>query len=320
MTGTSSPQNSTAKQRLTETELAWIAWESDVLLRSNAIRLVRGEPLDYCRRLARMSDTMTLPIVLPSRRRDAVFLKVLYAIWNIILDDEIDRDGTAAGLDASLTFLMAKPEEAAAYPPGACAVLHMMAKFLPGGKLLRSDPIGFNLWEVGHGLCYEIYLNHNRNRATKFEYLRYSVMTASLKIFLDIDCMWAKRPLDAGTYATLREAYDELTRAIKLASDVGTLWREVYDEDNMNYLRILAGQFRETNVLSAESAMGDALRYRDEVTRLARTHLMAAQCLFVNAQDIDASELLNSGASIVEAYSSGADPYFDLGATCPDLS
>jgi len=297
--------------QLDEAELSWIAQESDALLRLNGIRFLRGEPFEYFYRLARLNDAMTLPIVAPSRRRDAVFLKILYAIWNITVDDELDRVGTSAGLDASLAFLMATPAERATLEGGACAVLRRIAEVAPCCCLSRSEPVGFDLWEVAHGFCYEFLINRNPAQATHFEYRRYSAMTASIKIMLDFDCLCAARPLDVSEYRILRRAYDELSSAIKLASDVGTLRREVYEENNMSYLRILAEERTDSGESPKNAVMTGALRFREEVVQMAWGHLGIARELSAAIRGIDLSGVLGAVAGIVEIYASGVDPFFE---------
>jgi hypothetical protein len=152
---------------------------SQKLLRSNNIRFLRGEPVSYCHHLAQVKDAVTLPLVAPDHRRDAVFMKVLYGIWNLVVDDEIDRDGTSAALDASLAFLMAMPPQLLQCSDPIRTILDRMAKITPTGRISRSDPVEFDLWEVAHGLCYELLINRHPARATPFEYLRYSTMRFS---------------------------------------------------------------------------------------------------------------------------------------------
>jgi hypothetical protein len=188
-----------------------------------------------------------------------------------------------------------------------------MARLVPGGDLSRSSPLGYDLCEVIHGLNYELFINKSPQLATSFEYRRNSTMTASLKVLLDIDCVFAQPSLDLHIYRAVREGYDELTCAVKLASDVGTLHREIHDEDNLNLLRILAIASPSPAPLlarSADVAMEDALRFKPTVLGYARAHLDRARDIFGRVPDVGACTVLGAITRIVEVYSTGIDPFF----------
>lgn len=287
-----------------------IAEETLELVRANGIAFRRGEPLDYFRRLARLGAALTLPIVPPASLRRSVFLKVLYPLWNIVVDDEIDRDGTTRELNASVAFLIAAPAPASA----AGAILARFADLLPDGSLSRSSAVGFGVWEAVHGFAYEHFINKNPALATPFEYRRYSTMTASLKLFLDIDLGLADRVPGAPVRRRLRQAYDDLSCAIKLASDIGTLRREVHEENSMSLLRILAGSGERQDPFTerqANEAVAEALRFKDEVAALAHAHMRSARQMCGEAPEVDTSAVLTAVGKIVDVYASGIDPFFD---------
>lgn len=300
--------------RIGRHEIESIAQQTADVVRAGGLSFRRGDPLEHMRKLARLNAALTLPLDHGSRARDAVLLKVLYTLWNYTIDDQVDHEHTTAGLDASTVFLLRGAPDPGGSSDPACKILDMMSTLLPAGALSRAKPIGFDLCEVLHGLNHEWFINRNRSRSTVFEYRRYSTMSASLKVLLDIDWTLADRTPDDSTYRTLREAYDELTLAVKLASDIGTLRREVHDEDNLNMLLILAGSaapHERTASRDPEKIMADALRHRDDVAAWALGHLGRASALFGQVDVLDASTVLDAARRIVEVYISGVDPFFE---------
>lgn len=284
-----------------------IAREAAALVEEASLPFQRGEPLGFLRKMTQLGRALTLPIVPVERARTAILLKVLYSLWNVLVDDEIDRQGTAAELDASMAYLSGRGEASS----GASAVLERMARLVPAGRISRLDALGFDLWEVASGLGYELFINRNPGLATPFEYRRYSTVTASMKVDLDIDCLLAASPPRQPVYRMLREAYDELGAAVKLAGDIGTARREVHDEDNMSLLRILAGQA--DRGAAAEEVLAAALRHRGEVEALARAHLRRAVELFSSVPEMDPGAVVHTVERIVEVYASGVDPFFGEG-------
>lgn len=293
-------------------DVEWAAAEVAALVAAEGLPLARGEPTAFFRRLARLDAALTLPIVLPSRARDALLLKLLYSLWNIVVDDQIDRAGDASGIDASVAFLSGlAPEERTRRAP-AWILLRRMAELVPGGRISRLDALGFDLWEVVNGLCYEHFINESPSRATAAEYRRYSTMTASTKVLLDIDLAFAERPLEPLAYRTLREAYEEATCALKLASDVGTVQREIRDEDSMSLLRILAGPpHAAADGRPKEALIAEALRHKEAVLELSREHWARARALFDAVPQVDTSGVARALSRLIEVYSGGTDPFFD---------
>lgn len=289
-----------------------VAAEVADLVREKKIPFLRGEPRAYFGRIAKLASGLTLSIVPPERARDTILLKALYTLWNIVVDDEIDRAGTTRELDASTVFLLTGSSSTAASDARASSILERMKQILPGGSLDRSRPLGFDLWEIIHAFTYEHFTNKSPERATELEYQRYSTMSASLKVFLDIDLV-SNAPLPAADYRGLRLAYDDLSCAIKLSSDIGTVRREIQQEDSMNLLRILAEgrKARRESAGSEEDALTGALRFRDEVAAKARAHLTAAEERFEALPDVGAQRVLGVVRRVVEVYTAGEDPFFD---------
>lgn len=286
-----------------------IAEEVTALVRERGIQFQRGEVRPYFRRIARLQAALTLPVVPAPLRYSAILLKCLYSLWNFIVDDAVDRDRATGELDASMVFIVTG---SAVPQSGACAVLQRIADITPGGRVDRASALGFDLLEVTHGLCYEHLVNSAPGIATTFEYRRYSTMTASLKVLLDIDWMFCEARFEPVVYRTLREAYDELTCAVKYASDIGTLRREVHDEDSMNLLRILArgATTQEGREPTRDDALAQAQTFTEDVAHLCRAHLQRAEELFSRAAEVDARGVLQTMTQVSEVYLSGVDPFF----------
>lgn len=301
-----------------DVDVEGLAAEIAALIVTAGVPFHRGEPTSYFRRLSRLHVGLTLPIVPPSRARDAVFLKLLYSLWNIVVDDQIDRSGDASEVDASIVFLSGLEAEERHRRTPAGIILGRMAEIVPSGKIGRLDALGFDLWEVVNGLCYEHLINKSPSHATVAEYRRYSTMTASVKVLLDIDLSLAASPLDRKTCRALREAYDEATLALKLASDIGTLEREIHDEDNLSLLRILSeADAAPASPQRRDELVSEALRFKDSVLGLSREHWARAVSLFEGVSRVDTSGVVRALRWIIESYSGGADPFFEGPRSAP---
>src|SRR5262249_11107996 len=162
--------------------------------------------------------------------------------WNIIVDDEMDRDGKKRELDNSAHVLVARSlgTLAETSDSSAARVLAHVLLSLPDTSEERRWAIELDWWELVTAFNYEYYSNRSRRLANSAEYRRYSTMTISVKMHLDIDLAFSDVDLNDDVYRKLRVAYDHLSQAIKYASDIGSLRRELVDEDNLNVVRIVA--------------------------------------------------------------------------------
>ncbi len=290
------------------TRIEAIAQEVASLLRAGDVVFHRGDPLVYSRRLARLNTALTLPIVPAERLHSAVLAKVLYAAWNLVVDDELDRMRTTRSLDSAIVFLL----DGRGAERGATTLLTRLAELTPGGSIRRQDPLGIDLWEVVQGLNFECFINHSPALGTPMEYRRYSTMTASLKVLLDVDCLFASEVPEPAVYRALREVYDELTCAVKLAGDVGTLRREVHEEDNVNLLRILALPTEDgiAGGRPPEDVLASAMRFKEQVCSWSRGHMRRAVEVSDQLGSPDVRRVLATVERIVETYLSGVDPFF----------
>lgn len=301
-----------ASTLISEGDLETIAREAAEVLREARVTFHRGRPFDFALKLAHLNAALTSPLVPARHVRVAISLKVLYVLWNVVVDDEIDRDNTTRGIDASIAFLLTEGANDEVDHAGASRLLACMAALVPAGRIRRSEALGFDLLEVIQGLNFERFVSSNVVLATEFEYRRYGTMTASLKVLLDIDCLFVDPPLDGPSYAVLREVYDELTCAIKLASDIGTLRREVHEENSTNLLRILASSARQGSGESqgVDQTMAAAMQYREQVAGEASAHVRRARTLLARVPRLEMRRFLGAVEKIVEVYASGVDPFF----------
>jgi hypothetical protein len=143
-------------------------------------------------------------------------------------------------------------------------------------------------------------------------------MTASVKVHLDVDCLFASASPSDTEYARLRQAYDHLTLAIKYASDIGSLRRELLEENNLNSVRILAaeaGVWPLSRLVGSDDECDGALRSMspmvEEVKRLAEAHLEKAREISRGVPAIDTSRVLDTVSKIVRPYARGEDPFFE---------
>jgi hypothetical protein len=291
------------------------------MIQRHGISFVRGEPRDYFTRLSRVNAGLTLPVVAPADLPEVVLLKNLYVLWNFIMDDEMDREGTRTNLDASIGFLLgdASAERAES---DAVKVLTSIFSRLPNRRPDDEAALRFDLWEVVHGLNYEYYINRSARLANSLEYGKYSTMTASVKVLLDVDCMACPRPIGHEPYSKLRLAYEHLTLAIKYSSDVGTLRRELTEEKNLNAVRIRAAEehlldlaYSVSSPEEYESVLGRVRPVMDEVRNIAKRHFDAALRLLSSVPSVDSTLVLQTVASLIQPYNAGEDPFFDAGSS-----
>ena len=175
-----------------------------------------------------------------------VLLKNVYALWNCTVDDEIDREARrdelererAAAGDVQLRQAPSTAEEARR----RCC--RSSSPRIPvdrgGGEEFVPLP---DLLEVIHGFRYEHLINRSPRLANSVEYGRYgATMTASFKVHLDIDMARSVARRSApGPTETLRIAYDLFSTALEVRlRRIGSLRRELADEDNLNSVRIHA--------------------------------------------------------------------------------
>jgi hypothetical protein len=326
---------------LSPSDISAVADNVAHLIDLHGVRFTRGTPQQYFKQLGNLSAMLTLPIVAEAARAQVLLLKNLCNLWNIIVDDELDQERKHGHLDASVELLLSYSrgqQPVSGLDSSAARVLNEVLTRLPTAddphKQGLREMFFFDLWEEVNGFRYEDFINRVTWAATLEEYGKYSTMTASLKHFLDLDCLFAEQPPSASAYRQLREAYEHFGRSVKFASDLGTLKRELLEEDNLSVIHILA---RESGLMEFErklelksEAEYEALLprlqpARDKARALVTTHqdralgaLKEAEKLLVPAapQQPDGpkppevtTQLGKSLSGLIETYSK-RDPFF----------
>lgn len=304
---------------LHEDEIARLTSEMVDFIERHGIRFSRGDARAYYKYETRMHAGLTLPFVSPDQRSEIVRLKNLYALWNVVLDDEIDRTGARTNLDASLALLAGRSNcslREAGTSDAATILAYLFAR-IPATQPRARDALRFDLWEVANGLVYEFYINTWREFATLSEYCRYSAMTASLKPYLDIDWMFSQATVDAETYKKLRLAYEHFSLALKYSSDIGTFRRELLEENNLNIVRIRAaeeGILRIDQAVAAEQYGEIARRMRSifaDVAKMADDNMSAARAILKGISALDTSSVVDTISHVIRTYTTGHDTYRD---------
>jgi hypothetical protein len=301
-------------QELVEEESRFIS----EFITSNHIKFERGDgnPLPFFIELGHWHYLFTLETA-REHAGTLVRLKNLYGLWNALVDDEIDHKGTRHQLDASLQVLLNRMGQGAPAPEKDCdAVRTLNALFTElhatrPSRVHMLEAFHFDLWDLMHGFGYEYSINKLARLANSEEYSKYSTMTASIKQYLDLDCIYAAEYPSAADYRHLRVAYEHLARAIKFASDIGTLKRELRDEDNFNLVRILALEAGLTEIeqrvesdaqyeaLMEKQELQDA---RKEVGERARAELRAAGQHLERAPSVDTKTVLKAVTRFIDKY------------------
>jgi hypothetical protein len=247
-----------------------------------------------------------------------VRLKNLYGLWNALVDDEIDQRGTRHQLDASMQLLLSRTGQGVPAPEKDCPAVHALRELFtqldatrPPNREHMLEAFHFDLWDLMNGFGYEYSINKLARLANSEEYSKYSTMTASIKQYLDLDCIYAAQYPSAADYRHLRVGYEHLGRAIKFASDIGTLKRELKDEDNFNLVRILALESGLTTIEQRvesdeqyEALMNqDALKQAvQEVRKRAETELNAARSHLEQATAVDTRMVLKGVTRFIDKY------------------
>jgi len=270
----------------------------------------RGEPQIHIAQLTKISEGFTLSTTPREQRRDAIFLKNIYTLWNLTVDDEIDRKGHGEDLDASLSFL----EDRQLEPTSATKLLETLFSGLPSkeGALQR---LKLDIWEVACAFQYERRLKIRPSLATSFEYRRHCEIVGSIKPFLDIDFAFLDLPTTCSSYRTLRAAYEHISVAIKLASDIGTFQREIVDEDTLNSIRIVAAE-RGLLPLDIRPSKDDFPRIRqrvapivEETKAIVTENIEQARTLLESTEMIDATSVFQTASYIIRQYIDEFDPF-----------
>lgn len=282
-------------------------------IQSNGLAFERGDPQQYFANLTKVHVGLTLPIVAPERVPQLIRLKNLYALWNFVVDDEIDRAASTEGLDASMQLLLhhSRGQPELGLGSGAAKALEEIFTALPTepSKAPMREMLYFDMWPLMTAFKYEYCINKLKGAANAFEYSMFAPLLGGISHYLDLDCLFATRELPLSTYGRLRDAYAHIGQAFKLSSDIGSLKRELLEEDNFNLVRLKAqeagvsGLDRKLKGEEEFEALRPALQpFVEEVRKMANEHLSAANSVLATLPDIDSQRVLGTATKIVQSY------------------
>lgn len=259
----------------------------------------------------------------PDHHEDrSLFAKGLFVLWAVVVDDALDRDADRTQLDGSTRWLSTQMHGGRMETPPTVAesILADAFESLEG----RVDPaalqvLRFDMWEQVYGLHYEALIGATPALATTREYGRYSVLVASIKIYVDVDLALSGHALAGADYRRARAVCDELACAIKSASDIGTLGREIAEgSPNVVALRLRDAGFAVSDVDRDGSDARAALRQVIRATEVEAWHRLAQVRHGLSLpRDEALARLVNTVEGVVRAYCAG-DPFVADGTSEPD--
>jgi hypothetical protein len=239
---------------------------------------------------------LTLRPLVDQRLQDNVVAKNVYVLWNITVDDAIDRQGSLRELDQSWRALLG---EDAASSIGVAGGLLRRLLAQAGGFDGDSTPLIVALTEIMAAMRFEHACRDHPALAGAERLVRHSVTTLGLEVHLAIDLLAARPVLDDARVRLTSRVYRELSAAMRYASDVGGLQRE-RDEGALNSLTAWH--------LDNPDADADALRRRGE--RRAQAHLSRARRIAASADVPGLADVIRTVTTMVRAFASG-DPFGD---------
>jgi hypothetical protein len=274
---------------------------------ANNIQFQRGDSNDYFRSISKLSLALSIPQLQDENKLETIVLKNYFVLWNILVDDEIDRNGASSILEDSFGFITTK-EKSKAETTLIESIATQCSKDILSEELTRLDLIN-----ICQGFLYEKIIN-SYNVANVVEYEQLSSITASINILLDIDLSYCgiDKVRDLGQ---LRTAYYHFGRAIKFSSDIGSIAREISSERNLNLTLLKLGELQKIEDTEAifESARNnpDGLRQSISlVADLAMQELRNSERI-IKQLDVDYSGIYYAVENIVKNYTKGTDIFFN---------
>lgn len=273
----------------------------------------RGEPEAYFRRVLSTVRRLNVDEVSTEHQSTSCLTKGLFVLWAIVVDDALDRHGDRGPLDASTRWLAAAMSGDVPLDTGTHAEAILRIAF---GRLrtcvdaAAMSVLYLDVWEQVHGLQYEALFNRLPGIATAREYTRCSTLVASIKIYVDIDHALAGQSFSGPAYRRVRSTCDELGVAIKCASDIGTLSREIEEgAPNLVALRLRDAGF-DLLTASDDSKGQHALQRVIRATETEARRQVAGARKKLRQGDHALGRLCSLVERIVLEYCAG-DPFFD---------
>jgi terpene synthase-like protein len=251
---------------------------------------LRRGPVDaHLRLFTELNRGLTLwPLIDDDRREPALVLKNLYALWFMAIDDCIDRDGSVRELDDS-TVILLEPTDS---PGTVCGAL--LREVMRLALRMNDDvtPLTVALSEVLTSLRYEHACRAHPYLAEAERFLTHSSTTFGLRTCLAIDVLAAGDTLAETQVRTLGRVYDELSIALRCASELASIERD-REDGTLNLIEI----WRINGVSGGE----DELRRRAE--DLVRRHVARAQRLAAGVDVLGLADVVASAVRLASTLS-----------------
>ncbi len=213
----------------------------DSYVEHHSIPFRRGTPRNFAAWLVRVYTLFTLPPVLDYAAADALNVKCLYGLWNVVTDDRIDceHEGKEDLIDTfnviQNSFLGKKMQPKSI--PG-----QIMKDFLEGFRTLPTGPnseiikefLFLDLLQVINAFDYERIALARSGVVTLSEFMEFSTSPVDVRCILDIDLALIQKKITLLTIGKLREVYRILGMAFRLFNDVATFKREFSSEKSLN--------------------------------------------------------------------------------------
>jgi len=286
-------------------------------------KLDRVDLVNYFRLISKVNTGFTLPVFeSQAELEEIVFLKNLFALWIIVVDDELDRGKGRVGLDSSTLVLMRHGLEFGNLPvvdePFAATVLKALLKSLEDrpGRSMFFDAFCFDVRDMIHGFEYSSLLRPHASLGLSSvkEYVKYSSMTVGIKQFLDMDAIFFRQLISAKEYRLIRDAYDCIAHAIRYANDAAGLKRDLEDEAALDVIQLMAIEgeklsagWRLEGQVDYQALHGELLPFVlspfvRHTYGLARQSLDEAKILLSQVTSLETSGIWNTADSLVKNF------------------
>ncbi len=274
------------------------------LIKKHNIKFGRGDIETYFGYLSQVSFGLTLPPSKPNWR--AVYLKNVYTLWNITVDDELDRAHSNTELNACFDFIATNNTSL----KSTFLLEIMLAELGEYSEMAKQD-----ILEMLTAFNFEFLINSQPYIANTQDYIRYSTMTASIKYFLLVDLALSNIRLSNAEFGALRNGYHHFSTAIKLSSDLGSFQREITEEKNLNYPLILLIEKDKVAPnkifsLSPTELHSAAKPYFPEIKKLIQKEYKKGLTSLERISTIKIDIFIETVANVITRYSNETDPFF----------
>lgn len=310
------PEREDEEMLLTSNDYRDLAIRVRSLVEDNDIAFHRGDVVRLFTMLGPLHEGLSVCALNREARLCSTYIKHLVSLWNVTVDDDIDRCASAAEIGCSVRYLtrlldggcVATKRHGSAAEVVLSAAFAELEKFAP---LDRWRHVVFDIFKQAIGFEYEWFANHY-GMASSVEYSVLSTLTTDISVYIDIDFIVEGDVMRDAAYSNLRSACLEFSRAIKYASDIGSFDREVLEEENHNFITICAHEM--SCSVSSDDVEGRNAMLKANVIRLAHEHVASGKKWLhgISHSRYDASSLLKTIDGVVATYL-GGDPFFQRG-------